>query len=147
MSHQAVHLVGTPIVTSGHGRSNTYPIYSQSSMDIFGYEVSFLYLVLGVILLIVLTAGGFLSRSGLFYTITLRFSCPTPEVMPQRVAYIQAKGPYKNSGLLFRQTMDVSTNAKIFGIYYDDPSKVSLVTVLSSILGFELSMHLEAPGL
>lgn len=94
-------------------------------MDILGYEVRLIYLVFGLILFLILTFFAFLSRSGLFYTITLRFSCPTPDVMPQRVAYILAKGPYKHAGMLVRQTMDVSTNSKIFAIYYDDPSKVS----------------------
>ena len=94
-------------------------------MDIFGYEVRLVYLILALILFLFLTFIAFLSRSGLFYTITLRFSCPTPDVMPQRVAYILAKGAYKHASLLVRQTMDLSTNSKIFAIYYDDPSKVS----------------------
>ncbi|KAI6654159.1 hypothetical protein LOD99_3004 [Oopsacas minuta] len=93
-------------------------------MDILGYEVRLLYIILGAILLAFLAFLSYLSRSGLFYTVTLRFSCPTPDVMPQKVAYIMAKGSYKHAGLLVRQTMDLMKDGKVFALYYDDPEKV-----------------------
>ncbi|KAI6654160.1 hypothetical protein LOD99_3005 [Oopsacas minuta] len=93
-------------------------------MDVLGYEVRLLYIILGAILLAFLAFLSYLIRSGLFYTVTLSFSCPTPDVMPQKVAYIMERGPYKNTGLLFKRTMDLMEDGKVFALYYDDPEKV-----------------------
>ena len=93
-------------------------------MELFGYEVSIFYIFLGVILVTLVCLLSFLSRSGLFYTLTLRFGCPTEDVLPHRVAYLLAQGPYRQAGMLVRETMDLAPNAKVFAIYYDDPEKV-----------------------
>ena len=93
-------------------------------MLLFGYEVSIFYIFLGAIVLSLVCTLSFLSRSGLFYTLTLRFSCPTPDVLPQKVAYLLAQGPYRQAGMLVRETMDLVHNAKVFAIYYDDPEEV-----------------------
>ena len=95
-------------------------------MEIFGYEISIFYISLGAIFVTLVCILAFLSRSGLFYTVTLRFSCPTKDVLPHKVAYQLAQGPYRRSGMLVRETMDLAPNAKIFAIYYDDPEEVCL---------------------
>ncbi len=77
-------------------------------------------LLLAVVLALLLVA---LLHAGFFYELRIRTS--TPLSCPKRVAYKLYTGPYKNCGSYFRQLISLAPTLKTFGVYYDDPDKVS----------------------
>jgi len=84
--------------------------------DFFFYLIVVLVIVVVVILMV-------LTHAGFFYTIRLRMM--PPPVLPHYVAYLLKTGPYKNAGPVFKKLSILAPNAKLFGIYYDDPDIVS----------------------
>ncbi len=77
-------------------------------------------LLLAVVLALLLVA---LLHAGFFYELRIRIS--TPLSCPKRVAYRLYTGPYKNCGGYFKQLISLVPDLKTFGVYYDDPDKVS----------------------
>lgn len=80
------------------------------------YVVVVLVVILCVILMV-------FTHAGFFYSVSIRTS--TPLSAPGRVAYKLYRGPYKNAGAAFRELSGLAPHLKTFGIYYDDPKKVS----------------------
>lgn len=77
-------------------------------------------LVVAVVLSLCLMA---LVHAGYFYDLRIRTSIPLS--LPGRIAYKLYRGAYSNAGVGFRDIMSVAPQVKSFGIYYDDPNKVS----------------------
>lgn len=78
-------------------------------------------LAVGVVLCLCLMA---LMHAGYFYDLRIRTT--TPLSLPGRVAYKLYRGSYSNAGVGFKELMGLAPHCKDFGIYYDDPKRVSI---------------------
>lgn len=77
-------------------------------------------IVAAIVLVLCLMA---LVHAGYFYDLRIRTT--TPLSLPGRIAYKLYRGAYSNAGTGFREIATAAPHYKSFGIYYDDPSKVS----------------------
>ena len=66
-----------------------------------------------------------LVHAGYFYDLRIRTT--TPLSLPGRIAYKLYRGSYSNAGAGFRDLLRVVPHNKNFGIYYDDPKRVSVL--------------------
>ena len=66
-----------------------------------------------------------LMYSGFFYTYTIR--CTVPASLPKRFAYTVHVGPYSKIFSEFRKLAKVAPKKRLFGVYYDDPGKVTSI--------------------
>lgn len=80
------------------------------------------YIILAVVVVLCLCFMA-LMHAGYFFDLRIRTS--TPLSLPGRVAYKLYRGSYSNAGTGFRELLGLAPHAKTFGIYYDDPKKVS----------------------
>ena len=87
-----------------------------------------LFVALLLLALVVVVALLALVHAGFFYAFPIRTT--TPASAPRRVAYSVHTGSYSNSGAAFRRLQSVVPDKKLFGVYYDDPSKVCCAVVL-----------------
>ena len=84
----------------------------------------FFYLVVVVVILIVVGLI-VLIHAGLFYKPRVRVVAHP--VSPRHVAYVAKTGPYKNVGSAFRKLGSLAPKTTLFGIYYDDTDKVTIL--------------------
>ena len=90
--------------------------------------LSYILIALGIVLLLLL---GVMVHSGVFHPVNIRTS--VPHAIPSRVAYKAYRGPYKNAGAGFEDIMQSAPGySRLFGVYYDDPEKVTTQTVCTS---------------
>lgn len=82
------------------------------------------YLLVAVVVLLVLFFMALL-HAGYFYDLRIRTSSPLS--LPGRVAYKLYRGSYTNAGAAFKELALFAPHLRTFGIYYDDPKRVSLV--------------------
>ena len=90
-----------------------------------GYALVIIVVVLAVFL-------GCLVHAGFFYSLRIRTSIPSS--IPSRVAYKVYRGAYKNAGAGFNDITQLAPSVKKFGLYYDDPAKVSCTSTTPLIL-------------
>lgn len=81
----------------------------------------YLFAVVALVLILFLMA---LVHAGYFYDLRIRTS--TPLSLPGRVAYKVYRGSYSNAGSAFKELAGLAPFLRTFGIYYDDPKRVSL---------------------
>ncbi|XP_064605365.1 testis-expressed protein 264 homolog isoform X2 [Liolophura sinensis] len=89
----------------------------------------------GILLLMVclaLTVLLLVVYSGLFHSIVI--GAGKPPIEDVLVAYKFARGPYKDCGQLFTETLALAPDHRTIGIYYDDPKEVSPRYIVGSIL-------------
>ena len=96
-------------------------ISTPAAMD--GWSI--FYGALLILLLAIVISFAALLHAGLFIELRIRTTKPLPEACPKRVAYKLYRGPYKNAGKAYTELLDIVPNLRHFGIYYDDPNKVS----------------------
>jgi hypothetical protein len=84
------------------------------------------YLVLTVVVILILFLMA-LTHAGYFYDLRIRTSIPLS--LSGRVAYKLYRGSYTNAGAAFREIAQLAPHLKAFGIYYDDPKRVSWESV------------------
>ncbi|XP_066948062.1 testis-expressed protein 264 homolog isoform X2 [Macrobrachium rosenbergii] len=72
-----------------------------------------------LILLVVATVTGLLIHSGLLTTVEVK-TCK-PDIGEIKIAYKFARGPYKESGMLYTQVHTLLPQYRTVGVYYDDP--------------------------
>ena len=87
--------------------------------------VFYLILVAVVILVLCLMA---LVHAGYFYDLRIRTSSPLS--LSGRVAYKMYRGSYTNAGSAFKELGSLAPHQRSFGIYYDDPNRVSKVSLI-----------------
>ena len=85
-------------------------------------ELLWIVLLAGVALVVAIFL--LLLYSGLFYTYSIR--CTVPASLPNRIAYCAHKGAYKKCGGAFWKLDSLVPHRRLFGLYYDDPDKVSV---------------------
>jgi hypothetical protein len=85
-------------------------------LEMLGY----IFIIVAILLAVFL---GCLTHAGFFYTLRIRTTIPYS--IPSRVAYKVYRGPYKNAGGGFNDIEKVAPSLKKFGLYYDNPEKVS----------------------
>ncbi len=91
---------------------------------------------LGVCVLISLlfslvTVAGYMLYSGLLSDITVLTG--SPPIKKITFAYKFKKGPYSNSGQLFKESHKIGPKLSCIGVFYDDPEKVRIYNTLSRI--------------
>lgn len=83
--------------------------------------------IIAIVLCLLATLLGLLIYSGLFASVEIHAGKPPFENLV--IAYKFARGPYKNAGALFTEVSSLVPQLKCIGVYYDDPSEVSHVSV------------------
>ncbi|XP_070758221.1 testis-expressed protein 264 [Enoplosus armatus] len=74
------------------------------------------------LLLSLITVAGYILYSGLLSDITILTG--SPPVKKITFAYKFKKGPYRNCGQLFKETISIGPKLSCIGVFYDDPKKV-----------------------
>lgn len=87
-------------------------------------ETLILLSILGLLIMLFLTALGLLWYSGVFYNIVI--GAGKPPITNVEVAYLVGRGPYKNAGELFTVVTGAAPFQRPLGVYYDDPKEVSM---------------------
>lgn len=75
------------------------------------------------VVVLLLVVAGFFIYSGLLYSPVVHMSRPTS--IPRRAAYVLKRGPYKGILPECGKLQKIASGARHFGLYYDDPKKVS----------------------
>lgn len=83
--------------------------------------VLFYVVVVAVVVLVLFLMA--ITHAGYFYDLRIRTS--TPLSLSGRVAYKVYRGSYTNAGSAFKELATLAPHLRTFGIYYDDPRRVS----------------------
>ncbi|XP_068209900.1 testis-expressed protein 264 homolog isoform X4 [Palaemon carinicauda] len=89
-----------------------------------------------LLLFVVATVTGLLIHSGLLTTVEVQ-TCK-PDIGEIKIAYKFARGPYKESGMLYTQVHTLLPQYRTIGVYYDDP-KTKQAHKLRYIVGIIIS--------
>ena len=102
-------------------------------------ELFWIVLLAGVVLVVAIFL--LLLYSGLFYTYSIH--CTVPASLPSRIAYSVHKGAYKKAGGAFWTLDSLVPHRRLFGIYYDDPNKVSVSQTRECLADLRVSKFTE----
>lgn len=104
--------------------------------------VLYLFIALVVVVCLLLMV---LIHAGYFYSLRIRTSIPLS--VPRKVAYRLHIGAYSNSGTTYGELLKLAPRLTTFGIYYDDPKRVSVFYIAAIPIIMLVDLAIEQAAL